>query len=272
MRRGWVLLALALGVGSAWGRAFEVRLLKGDERNGVWGTDEYSVRIGALGNLNQLTVGGQEIASVIALYTSPVPLEAAEGAGVRTVQGEGVGDRGLTCQPPEMTGSEQDGRRRFEFHHLVANKQVKDGAPLCDVKQTVELTPTGEIELVYDCEWLESIRWGGFSLMAYFKKESCENREFLVHGPDLLKTGVLDPGPRGGDQRQIRFQQFEQVTIRTEPGPVHFVWREPAECALHWGSDIGLAVGPLDPPRRLPMLKGRKARLAYRILLPVSQQ
>ena len=266
-----VLAWLGLCPVASHARAFEVRLLEGSEQSGVWGTDEFQVTVNSLGLLRHVKVNGHEIIwQAAALYTFPIPPEGSEG--IRTVQGEGFGERGLTVEPPKVTTRDERGRRVFELEHLVANRKVLDGRPLCRVQQQIALSPTGEIDISYDCEWLETLRWSTFQLLLMFDKENCENRGLVAAAPDLLRVGKLDPGPRSGDVRQMRNVTFEQLTLRPEVGPVHFIWEEPSECSFYWGTDIQLRIAPQNLPRRTPVLKGRKERMSYRILLPVSQE
>lgn len=269
--RALIVVSLVACSVTVHARAFEVRLLEGNEQAGVWGTDEFSVAVNSQGLLRHVKVNGREIIwQAAALYTFPIPLE--ESKGVRTVQGEGHGERGLTVEPSRMQTRDERGRRVFEFDHLVASKKVLGGRPLCKVGQQVTILPTGEINVAYECEWLETLRWQTFQLLLMFDKGNCESRKFLAAAPDVLRVGKLDPGPRSGDVRQIRGVPFEQLTIRPEVGPVHFVWDEPSDCSFHWGTDVQLRIAPQSLPRRTPILKGRKARISYRILLPVLQE
>jgi len=266
------LVGLALCV-QAQARAFRVRRLDKNKKaqTGVWGTDEFQVNVNPLGCVLSVKVKGKEIVRQAArLYTSPIPPDAKKG--LRTVQGEGIGNRGLTVERPKMKTRDEKGKRILEFEHLVANKKVLNGRPLCKVNQKVVITPTGEIHVSYDCEWLETVRWGGFSLLILFNRENCTDREYMVATGDVIRTGRLDQGPRKPRVRQIRRESFEQLTVRPEVGPVHFVWETKAKCSFYWGADIQLHMSPLSMPRRVPVFKGQRARIAYRILVPVSQQ
>ncbi len=255
----------------AGARAFEVRLLEGNESSGVWGTDEFRVTVRPSGLLRRVTVNGAEIIPrAAALYTFPIP--RGGGTALRMVQGEGYGKRGLSVAPPKMTTRAEGGTRIFEFRHLVGNPALLDGRPLCKIEQRMIVTPTGEIDVSYDFEWLETLHWQSFMLLLFLSGEHCTNREFLLATDDLLRVGTLDPGPRGGNLRQIRFLPFSQFTVRPEVGPVHFVWPIPARCSLYWGKDIQLRMEPRGLVRAKPILSGQKARIRYRVLLPVSLQ
>jgi len=250
----------------AFARAFEVRLLKGTEKDGIWGTDEYQVAVSWLGSMRNVTVGGKKLLyQAAALYTGPVPPGAQQG--LRTVQGEGFGERGLTVQPPEMGCHDDHGRRVFTFRHLVANKKVLEGRPLCRVDQQIVLAPAGEISVRYDCQWLETIRWDGFSLLLFFEKEAIQGRDFLLVIDDRLVTGQLAAGQPIAERR-IR-ESFTRLTVWSEVGPLHLVWDAPANCEL---SPPQLSIQPAAVPYRAVIYKGTKDTIQYRILLPVSQQ
>ncbi|NUQ64756.1 MAG: hypothetical protein HUU20_20020 [Pirellulales bacterium] len=249
----------------AFSRAFEVRLLKGTEKDGVWGTDEYQVSLNSLGGLRDVAVQGKKLLFLAALYTSPVPLGAEQG--LRTVQGEGVGQRGLTVQPPEMKSREDRGRRVFQFEHLVANTKVLEGRPLCRVDQEIVLTPSGEISVRYDCQWLETIRWDGFSVLVFFEKDAIEGRDFLLAIDDRVVTGRLAVSRPIAESR-IR-EPFTRLTVWSEAGPFHVVWDSPAVCEL---TPPQLSIQPAAVGYRAVTYQGTKGTIQYRILLPVSQQ
>lgn len=258
----WAILLPEVG----FGRAFEVRLLKGTEQDGVWGTDEFQVSINSQGSMRNVAVRGKRlIGQAAALYTSPVP--PGERQGVRTVQGEGVGERGLTVTPSQMECRNERGKRVFIFRHLVANKKVLDGRPLCQVDQRIEITPTGELSVSYDCRWLHSLAWHGFGLLIFFEKEAIAGREFTLLLGERVLTGQLTPGGAIAPGR-IR-EPFTRLTVWSELGPFHFVWDCPSTCEL---TPPQLSIQPTAVAYRGIMFKEVKDRVAYRILLPVSQQ
>ena len=249
-----------------WGRSWEVRLLKGNTQSGVWGTDEFQATIDSLGTVRHVCVGGKEFVwQAAALYTSPVP--PGEKEGLRTVQGEGFGARGLTVTRPEASAREDHGRRVFEFRHLVANQKVLGGTPLCEVRQKVVLTPGGEIAVSYDCRWLQTLRWTGFSLLVLFDKEAIAGRDYLLLIGDRVLTGQLNPGRPIADSR-IR-DAFTRLSIWSGSGPFHFAWEGRTTCEL---TPPQLTIVPIAVPYRAMIYKGVEDRLAYKILLPVSQQ
>ena len=251
-------------------REFEVRLLNGTEQNGTWGTKEFQVNVSSLGVVRHVKVCDKEVIwQAVALYTSPVPPGGAEG--VRTVQGEGMGERGLSVEPPRMVTRDENGSRIFEYEILVANKKVLDGKPLCKILQKLRITPNGEIHVFYDCEWLQTLRWDGFGLLMIFNEEQCNGRDYLVMTSDQIKAGKLDPGPAA--ERQIRSLRITQLTVRPEMGSCHFVWDAEAQCSFYWGGkQAQLHVDPPCVPYRGSIYQGQRDKLAFRILLPVSQQ
>ena len=187
------------------------------------------------------------------------------------MQGEGYGKRGLTLDPPKVKTYEENGKRIFEYEHILGAKEIHGGRPLCKVRERLVITPTGEIHVVYDCEWLESLRWQTFSHLIIFNKKNCRDREYLVRVEDRFFTGKLEKG--AATERRIRNLAFDQLTVRAEAGPVHFVWDEKAQCSFHWGGGISLSIAPKNwSYHHRTIYKGQKERIAYRILLPVSQQ
>jgi hypothetical protein len=248
------------------GRAFEVRLVKGTEENGVWGTDEFQVAVTPQGTVRHVAVRGRElIQQAAALYTAPIPPGGKEG--VRTVQGEGFGERGLTVAPPERDCRAEGGKRIFAFRHAVANKLVLDGKPLCQVDQQIVITPTGEISVSYDCLWLHTLTWHGFNLLILFDKQAIAEREYLLLIDDGVLTGRLALGSPLGPAR-IR-QPFSRLTVWSDAGPLHYVFDAPSTCEL---IPPQLTVQPRAIPYRAAISKDVIDRISFRILLPVSQQ
>lgn len=269
MPRPLLLLPVIAGLcflpAAAFGREFEVRLLKGTPADGVWGTGEYQVALNSQGSLRHVSVRDTKLLVLAALYTSPVPPGAERG--LRTVQGEGFGQRGLTVQPPQVESHDNHGRRVFTFRHLVANQKVLGGRPLCRVDQQIVLTPDGEIAVRYDCHWLETTRWDGFGLLLFFEKDAIEGRDFLLSIDDRLVAGRLTAG-RPIAEKRIR-EPFTRLTIWSAPGPFHVAWDSPATCEL---TPPQLSMDPTATSYRAVVFKGTKDSLQYRILLPVSQQ
>lgn len=269
--RHMCILVLLLSPCCLGARAFRVRQL-GDPTAHVWGTDEFEVTVTPLGLVRHIRVGGEELVwQGVSLYT--FPYASATGDPIRTVQGEGYGDRGLSIIRPEMSHRDVDGTHVWEFDHQVAAKAVLDGQPLCRVHQRVSVTPTGEIDVTYDCEWLETLRWSSFMVLILFDKAACQGKSFLaLETEDLVHVGLLDSSTPGQGGQRIRNVAFKQLSIRPAPGPFHVLWTEPADCSFHWTSSLELRVAPRGLPRHGPIPKGHRARIGYRFLLPVSQE
>lgn len=272
MARYGLVLAFLVGLGprGVAGRAFEVKLLDGSERSGVWGTEEYRVRVTDQGALRDLSAHGKQVMRYAgALYTSPFP--ASGSKSIRTVQGEGVGERGLTVEPPERRTYERRGARIFRFRHQVAKPAVFDGQTLCEVDQAVTLTPTGEITVKYDCRWVRTCRWRMFSVLMFLTSDTVADCEYMGLRGDRVFTGrLLSDGASAADAR-LR-EPLEQLTLRTRTGPVHFVWDTPLPTTFSWFKQVQLQTRPGGVPRVGTIYKGTTGRISYRILLPVSQQ
>jgi hypothetical protein len=151
----------------------------------------------------------------------------------------------------------------------VSSKKVLDGQPLCEVVQRIVITPTGEIEVTYDCHWLTTLRWHGFGLLMMFTKEAVEGRDYLAFAGERALTGILSASAPG--ERRLR-EELSQLTIRAEAGPFHFVFDAPCKTSFDWGTSVQLQVSPKVWPYRGIIDKGSRDLIAYRILLPVSQQ
>jgi len=272
MARYALALALLIGLGprGAAGRAFEVKLLDGTERSGVWGTEEYRIRVTDQGALRDLMVHGKQVMRYAgALYTSPFP--ASGSKSIRTVQGEGAGERGLTVEPPERRTCERRGVRVFRFRHQVAKPAVFEGQTLCEVDQAVTLTPTGEITVAYDCRWVRTCRWRGFSVLMFFTSDTVAGCEYMGLRGDRVFTGRLLSDAAAAADARLR-EPLEQLTLRTRAGPVHFVWDTPLPTSLSWFKQMQLQMRPAGVARKGTIYKGTTGRIAYRVLLPVSQQ
>ena len=271
MKRGmvfWSLIVTLLFAFEAHGRAFEVRPL-GEKKSGIWGTDEFSLSVSRAGVIRYVKVRGKEVIwQAAALYTAPVPPDQKKP--LRKVQGEGTDTRGLGMKLPTMRTRDEDGKRIFEFDHVLATSQIMDGRSLCNIREKIVITPTGEIDVIYDFEWLQTLRWNNFGHLIIPSEKTCRDREYLVQIGDSFHEGKLDKGPIA--TRRIRSKPFDQLTLRPEVGPVHFVWTEEAKCSFHWGGGLQVHVAPKSTQYRGSFYKGQKERIAYRILLPVSQQ
>jgi len=255
---------------SALARDFRVRLLSGSERDGVWGTSEYSARINWLGLVRDLRVHGREVMPrVAALYTFPLSPDGKKS--IRTVQGEGVGRRGLSIVPPKREMSERRGARIFRFRHQVAKPDVLRGETLCEVEQTVVLTPTGEISVSYDCKWTRTYRWTNFGVLIFYSTDTLRDCAFMGLCGDRVFTGRLTPNESKPLEARLR-EALEQLTVYSPEGPIHIVWDEPTKITFSWPKSFQLWIRPQRVPYRGTIYAGIRDRIAYRILLPVSQQ
>lgn len=272
MRRLLAIAALTLAcvcvsAPRAEAREFEVRLLSGGKSSGVWGTKEFQVRVTREGALRRLKLHGHSILPVAALYTSPKP--PGSKGGLRVVQGES-GNRTLTLKPPPMKTWDEKGKRFIEFTHIIANKRIMEGRPLCRVRQRIVITPTGEISVRYEFEWLVTLRWGHVSTLFFFDQKQCRDKEYMILTGERVLSGRLTEGPIR-DRRTGRIH-IEQLTIRTDDGPVHLVMGEDTTSSFSWFKHIQMSAICRAAPRGGFIYKGQKGSMSYRILLPVSQQ
>ena len=127
------LICLSIPGRAAQAREFQVRLLKGSEREGVWGTKEFQVRVSASGRLRYLEVRGRQVLDqAAALYGWPFPRDSKRP--MRLVQGDASPAGRPWLNPPEMTTRDENGKRVFRFRYAIAHKKVLAGQELCAVK------------------------------------------------------------------------------------------------------------------------------------------
>ena len=270
MTRMIAVLCLAGSLaGAVHAREFEVRLLEGTVQNGVWGTAEFAVRVHESGLLGSVRVRGHElIRQAGRFHTSPVPPNSDSGAHAGTTPGHG--SRGSTPAKPGTVTRDERGKRVFEFTYQVTSPEVLDRTPLCRVTQTVTITPNGEIHVVYDCEWVHTVRWHVFRVLLTFNEVACQNHDYLILTGERGQAGTLEPGPP--TERRFGRRHFEQLSVSSDAGRFHIVWRDDTVSSFHWSKMVHLITRPPNVGRRHFVYRGHKARIAYSILLPVSQQ
>lgn len=264
-----VLVCVSLSGRAAHAREFRVRLLKGDERNGVWGTKEFQVHVSASGRLRYLKVGGREVLrQVAALYAFPKP--PGSRRSVRLIQGVASLEGRPCLAPPKMATREVDGKRVFEFRFVVAHRKVLAARPLCDVRQRVEITPTGEIHVRYDLEWLQTLRWKTVTVILTADIRRSGIREFVAIAGDRVLIGPIRPSP--AKNQRFRHWRLEQLTLKRQDDSCHLVVVERARCDLTAARGLVVQISPLGVARNGFIYKGQKAVLSYSILLPVELQ
>lgn len=263
------LVGLSLAARAAQAREFRVRLLKGDERNGVWGTKEFQVRVSDSGRMTSLKVGGREVLrQVAAFYAYPTPPDSKRA--IRLIQGDASPGGRPSLAPAEMTTRDENGKRIFEFAYVIAHKKVLAGRPLCDVRQRVEITPTGEIHVRYDLAWLQTLRWSGATVILTADIKRSGFREFMAVAGKRVLTGPIRPSP--AVRSCFNHWAVEQLTLKRENDSCHFVVAERAPCGLVWRKGLVFQIRPHGVARKGFIYEGQKAVLSYSILLPVELQ
>lgn len=266
-RASLVTLLGLLGLFSeqSWGRDFCVRLLDGSEDAGVWGTSEFQVAVSQSGGMRHLSVRGRELVwQAASLYTFPIPPGADKG--IRTVQGEA--GWGKTTR---LLCADRKGVRTFRFRHILAKHTIHNGQVLCEIDQTIVLDPTGEVSVQYDCLWTRTCRWRSFGVLMFFSLDTMRGCRYMGLQGDSVFTGVLDAHVTSPVGARLR-AALDQLTIWSPEGPVHVLWRSPPRLSLDWLEHIQLSIQCARVPYRGTIYKGSRDTIAYRILLPVSQQ
>ena len=258
-------LLSALAVSVCLGRDFEVKLISGSDEAGVWGTTEYEVAVNKAGVMRYLKVRGHELVwQAAALYTSPIP--AGSEKGIRTVQGEG--GWGKTTR---LLCADRKGVRTFRFRHILAKPAILKGQVFCEIDQTIVLTPTGEVSVQYDCLWPRTCRWRSFGVLMFFSLDTMRGCRYMGLRGEQVFTGLLKAAGSSPSAARLR-EPLDQLTIWSPEGPVHLIWHSPPKLSFGWLKHIQLHVRCPRAPYRGTIYKGTSDTIAYRVLLPVSQQ
>jgi len=256
------LCSMPLAVGHA--RETEVRLLDGSEQNGTWGTDAFQIHVHQSGRLGSVKVGSLElIQQAGGFHASPVIPNSDKSA--RCVL------KPTDSGKPIMTSRNENSHRVFNFDYVVTADEILDGAALCRVRQKVTVTSGGEITVVYEYEWLQTVNWHVFRVLTKFNEAACQQHGYQILIGDQAYVGTLEPGPPA--KQRFGRKLFDQLTIASDVGPFHFVWTEPAKSSLHWNQSVFLDMRPPRVDHRTAVIyPDYKSTIAYRILLPVPQQ
>ncbi|MBU0609029.1 MAG: hypothetical protein KKI08_14175 [Armatimonadetes bacterium] len=148
------------------------------------GTPRFRATIEPTGTLRDVRVGDTQLISFIALYTTPTSPET--GKGVRGCQAEtpGLGDR-----PSAMDVTFADGGAQVIITRVCSHPQVLENAPLWRLRETVRLSPQGELSLQYDCRFDRLLRWGGFNVATALTMDAVRGQPLEVYLPGLTVPG-----------------------------------------------------------------------------------
>lgn len=246
----------------------EVRLLRGDTRNGVWGTSEFQVQVLDTGALSLVRMGKHDLIREAASFrTAPLPPDSQEPARSEIL---GLDENGRTIPKPRLTLRQDRGSRIFRFDYAVTSPAIDAGAPLCRVVQTLTITPRGEIHVVYDCEWTRTLRWHVFQFVVSLDPAACMNHEYVLLSEHKALSGRLTPG--SAPDPVTRLADPDQISIWSDLGPIHVVGPPDNSASFSWSGGVYVIFRPSYLRGRAFIYKDRTARVSYSILLPVSQQ
>jgi hypothetical protein len=166
-----------------------VRVLSRNGQAVTIGTARFRATIEPTGTIRNVCAGETQLVSFIALYTSPTSPET--GQTVRGCQAEtpGLGDR-----PPQMDLSFAGGAAQVVITRVCSHPQVLGNAPLWRLRETVRLSPRGELDLRYACSFDRLMRWGGFSLATGLTMEAVRGKPLQAFLPGLTVPGEVPGG------------------------------------------------------------------------------
>jgi len=151
-----VLALLCMG-GSISAAYPPLKVMQASDQAVTVGSEAFSVEVGSTGRVQKLQAGGVEYVSFIALYTGPTSFET--GKSIRAVQGEGPG-RDLGPAPSSITAERRGERYFIPIRHVAAREEICGGDPLYELLQTVEIAPSGALNLRYEVTYLRFFQMG----------------------------------------------------------------------------------------------------------------
>lgn len=168
--------------GRAQGEA--VRELARTDQAVTLGTSQFRVSVERTGTLRNVRVGETQLVSFIALYTTPTSPETGKGARGCQAETPGLGDRA-----PQMDVTCAEGGAQVAITRVCSHPQVLDNAPLWRLRETVRVSPRGELDLRYECHFDRLLRWGGFDLVTALTMEAVRGKPFQTFLPGLTIPG-----------------------------------------------------------------------------------
>lgn len=147
-------LLLALSVAASSAASGQVRVLEDGGTYVVVGTDDFSLRIDRSGAIGPIMVGDTEWSWLIRLYTTPISFET--GKPIRAVQGES--GRGLGPLPDTVQAQQRGECVSVVIVRQAAREEIRGGAALYQLTETVTVHPGGLINLRYEFDWRRFLR------------------------------------------------------------------------------------------------------------------
>jgi len=263
----WIWVVAAAGM--TWSAAAElepVRVLEHTEQYAVVGNDQFSVRIGRTGKLDQVQAGGLEYIWLGSLYTTLIATETGEY--LRAVQAEGS----LGEAPPMPTPVQRGDYCEVTISYDATHEEVLGGQPLYTLTHNVQVHPGGWIRLRYECEWLQLFTMQSASLYLALSGEGCGNRSVYTQYSDHLTGSVFDMEAQPGRVDAIR-GAVRAMLVDCEAGPLTIWFDEPADVSAQvWGEGRFPIVTKMPTTGRSELVyPGLSGVIALNVKLPVSE-
>lgn len=179
-----------------------LRILRRSDRDVTVGNEAFSVTVERSGRLSALQSGGTPYVSFVALYTGLRDHDTDKS--IRAVQGESGG--GIGPLPESMSAEQRGERYVIAVHRTASRKEILDGAPLYELRQTVEVAPKGVVSLHYKFSWLCFCPIGSATVYVGLASETftglpywadhtghCERGEFAEGGDYSRLPGLRGP-------------------------------------------------------------------------------
>ncbi len=260
-----MLAAVVLATLAPSARAEPVRVLEHTAQYAVVGNDQFSVRIGNTGKLDQVQAGGLEYIWLGSLYTTLTATET--GKPLRAVQGEG----GIGVAPPMPVPVQRGDYCEVNIAYDAAREEVLDGQPLYHLTQNIQVHPKGWIRLRYECAWLRLFTLPSSSLYLALSGEGCGNRPVYTQYSDHLTGSVFDMEAQPGRVDAIK-GAVRAMMVDCEAGPLKIWFDEPADVSAQvWGQGRFPVVIRMPTTGRSEIVyPGLSGVIALNVKLPVD--
>lgn len=226
------------------------------------GTPRFRLTVRASGAIAAAQVGDTSLISFISFYTNPVSPQTGKAVRCCQVESPGLGDR-----PSEVQTDFRDGVATVTIVRDCSHPEVDANAPLWRLRETVEVTPTGQITIRYRGHWLRLSRWSGFSVVTAFTTEAFRGRPLEAYVPGLTLPGVP---PKELPDRHL-LDGLMGLQLSSSAGPVR-QWLGGMHRAdiQDWGQYLSVLATPtVLPHSNMTMYRDTEAAFSISLQLPL---
>ncbi len=270
MKQVAVVLMLVLSVGGFANAQRALQILERTQDAVTIGNETFSVTVENSGRLENLQAGGTTYVSFIALY--PYIYSPELGHDVRAVQGEQP-PSGLGPLPESIDIELRGDRYLVRIMRTVARDEVYEGAPLCEMAETIDIRPNGYVQLRYEFNWLRYFVPNSLCVALALRPDTFRESPFWA---DYTTHRVR--GQFTDDKNYTRIEglrgNLRTLQVDSPEGPFD-LWID--ECSSvqssRWGEGRYYAVLLTVPKtgRDQPMYRGITSTLSFSIKLPIGQ-